>query len=260
MKTLIVDDEPLARRRLSQLLAALPDVDLVGSASDGSEALRLSREHRPQLMLLDVEMPGTDGFDVVEALAEEPAGHAPLIIFTTAFSKFAVQAFDCGAVDFLTKPLRRQRLDLALERARRSLEAREADGRLAALHAQVDALRRDRDSAGSKADPLWIPQGGQLVRVMPEEIDRIDAEGEYVRLHVGGQNVLHRMSLTQMLEELDEDGMLRVHRSHAIHRRVIRALTRNSWGGPVLLLEDDRQVPVGRKFVPQVKAALGLEA
>lgn len=250
----IVDDEPLAQRRLRQLLDDVPAARIVADARDGREVPEIVSEHRPDLLLLDIEMPHVDGFDVIEALqGNSEDGHPPLIIFTTAFPDFAAQAYETGAIDFLTKPVQPERLTIALDRARNALIARDALMRLELLQSRLDGLRRDR-AAIAPEHPLWVSHRGDMIRVLPSQIEHITAEGEYVSLHVGDNRYLHRGVISRFLEDMSDPDLVRVHRSHAVRRTCIERTSRNQWGAPLLHLSNAAVIPVGRKYLDVMKS------
>ncbi|MEL7688707.1 response regulator transcription factor [Citromicrobium bathyomarinum] len=250
----IVDDEPLAHRRLRQLLDDVPGARIVADARDGRVVPQIVSAHRPDLLLLDIEMPHVDGFDVIEALqGTADAARPPLIIFTTAFPDFAAQAYETGAIDFLTKPVQPERLAIALDRARNALIARDALTRLELLQSRLDGLRRDR-AAIAPEDPIWVSHRGDMIRVLPSEIEQITAEGEYVSLHVGDHRYLHRGVISRFLEDISDPDLVRVHRSHAVRRTCIERTSRNKWGAPLLHLSNRAIIPVGRKYLDVMKS------
>ena len=178
LKTLIVDDEPLAIERLQLLCARQPDINLIGTASDGEAALRLTEQLQPDLLLLDIAMPGKDGLDVARALSGK--SDAPAIIFVTAFDRFAVEAFDVAAIDYVLKPVENERLTLAISRVReRTTEPRSTDA---------------EDSPW--AEEFWVPYKSELRRIVASEIDRVEAERDYMRLHVGSVSYLLHQTIT----------------------------------------------------------------
>lgn len=257
---LACDDEPLALERLTDMLARVPDAVLSGAAENGRDALTLIAELKPDLLLLDIEMPRLDGFDVVEELAaqERGAGAAPpLIVFVTAYPRFAAQAFDSGALDFLTKPVRFARLEQAIARARRALEDREAHRRLDELARQLDALRAERAGGDPEARHIWVQRRGELVRVDLEKVDWIRAEGEYVRLFCGEASYLHRDLISAMEEKLDQRRFVRVHRSVIVNRERVAAVRRARHGAIKVVLERGEELPVGRTYRRQAKALVG---
>ena len=250
MRALIVDDEPLARRRLVQLLAALPDVEIVGEAEGGREALKLVELLRPDVLLLDIEMPAVDGFEVLKALPPTPA---PAIIFVTAFQDHAVKAFELRATDFVVKPVSGDRLARAIEQARSDLDARRAGERLAFLQSRLAELE---SRALSASDPgLWVQIGSEKRRLALADIRWLEAERDYVRVHMKGHTHLVNAMLGEMEKALDEQAFLRVHRSTIVRKDKVRAVLRGRCSAPVLELDDGHRLPVGRKYRDAVRSA-----
>jgi DNA-binding LytR/AlgR family response regulator len=250
MRVLIVDDEPLARRRLVQLLARCPGVEIAGEAEGGREALKLIELLRPDVLLLDIEMPGVDGFAVLKSL---PQASAPAIIFVTAFQDHAVKAFELRATDFVVKPVNGDRLAKALDQARSDLEARRAGERLAFLQARLAELE---SRALSASDPgLWVQIGSEKRRLNLTDIRWLEAERDYVRVHMNGHAHLVNALLGDMEKALDEQAFLRVHRSAIVRKDKVHAVHRGRFSAPVLVLDDGHQVPVGRKYRDAVRAA-----
>ncbi|HEX8192998.1 MAG TPA: LytTR family DNA-binding domain-containing protein [Allosphingosinicella sp.] len=255
MRVLIVDDEPLARRRLVQLLAACPGIDIAGEAENGREALKLVELLRPDVLLLDIEMPGLDGFAVLKDL---PAGQAPVIVFVTAFQDHAVKAFELRATDFVVKPVKSDRLAAAIEQARADLDARRAGERLAFLQARLAELE---SRALSEADAgLWVQIGSDKRRLTLSDIRWMEAERDYVRVHMDGQVHLVNALLGDMEKTLDARAFLRVHRSAIVRKDKVRGVERGRFSAPVLVLDDGHQLPVGRKYREAVRTAFDLPA
>lgn len=259
VRLLICDDEPLATDRLSALLDRHEDVEVVGVARSGAEALERIDELHPDAVLIDVEMPVLDGFDVVEALAAEADGATPLIIFVTAYPQFATDAFDSGAIDFLTKPVRYSRLEKAIDRLQRAIDDRSARRRLDELSQQLDQLRSDRQSGGSEGKRLWVSRRGEMVSIALDKLDRISAEGEYVRLYQGDRTYLHRSSIIAILEHLDQRRFVRIHRSHIVSLESIAAIRRRPAGGYRIFTTAGDTLPVGRTYHAVVRSVLGGE-
>lgn len=250
MRVLIVDDEPLARRRLVQLLAALPDIQIAGEAESGREALDLVEMLRPDLLLLDIEMPAVDGFAVLKAL---PQDKAPLIIFVTAYQDHAVKAFELRATDFVVKPVSAVRLASALDQARSDLDARRAGERLAFLQARLAEME---SRALSASDPgLWVQIGSDKRRLALSEIRWLEAERDFVRVHMNGHAHLVSAMLGDMEKVLDGHAFLRVHRSAIVRKDKVRAVLRGRFSAPVLELDDGHRLPVGRKYRDAVRSA-----
>ena len=250
MRVLIVDDEPLARRRLVQMLEGLPDVEIVGEADGGREALKLVERLRPDVLLLDIEMPVVDGFAVLKALRPGPA---PAIIFVTAFQDHAVKAFELRATDFVVKPVASDRLAKAIEQARSDLDARRAGERLAFLQSRLAELE---SRALSASDPgLWVQIGSEKRRLALADIRWLEAERDYVRVHMKGHTHLVNAMLGEMEKALDEQAFLRVHRSTIVRKDKVRAVLRGRFSAPVLELDDGHRLPVGRKYRDAVRSA-----
>lgn len=248
---MIADDEPLARRRLVQLLAPNPDVEIVGEADGGREALELVKLLRPDVLLLDIEMPVVDGFAVIKDL---PQDSPPAIIFVTAFQNHAVKAFELRATDFVVKPVRDDRLRKAIEQARSDLASRRAGERLNFLQARLAELE---SRALSASDPgLWVQVGSEKRRLSLKDIRWLEAERDYVRVHMKGRALLVNALLGEMEKALG-DGFLRIHRSAIVRKDKVRAIGRGRFSVPVLELEDGERLSVGRKYREAVESAFG---
>ena len=255
MRVLIVDDEPLARRRLVQLLTARKDVQIVGEADGGREALELVELLRPDVLLLDIEMPAVDGFAVLKGL---PKALPPAIIFVTAFQDHAVTAFELRATDFVVKPVRADRLDQALEQARSDLDARRAGERLAFLQSRLAEME---SRALAVSDPgLWVQIGADKRRLALTDIRWLQAERDYVRVHMDGHAHLVNGLLGEMEKALEGQPFLRIHRSAIVRRDKVRAILRGRFSTPVLELDDGHRLSVGRKYREAVRTAFNAEA
>jgi DNA-binding LytR/AlgR family response regulator len=252
MRVLIVDDEPLARRRLVQLLSGQKDVEIVGEADGGREALNLVELLRPDVLLLDIEMPVVDGFAVLKALAQDTA---PAIIFVTAFQDHAVKAFELRATDFVVKPVRGDRLSKAIDQARRDLETRQAGERLAFLQARLAELESRALAASDQG--IWVQIGSEKRRLSLADIRWLQAERDYVRVHMNGQAHLVNSLLGEMEKALG-DGFLRIHRSAIVRKDKVRAIRRGRFSVPVLELDNGERLPVGRRYRDAVESAFDL--
>jgi len=256
IRVLICDDEPLAIDRLRDLCTRVGGVEVVGTATDGRAALAEVARLQPDALLLDIEMPALDGFDVVEAVAQ--AGDAtPLIVFVTAFPQFAAHAFDTGAIDFLTKPVRLARLDTAVERVRRAMDERQSAARLAELARQIDALRAEQRSDAGAGGHLWVQRRGENVRLDLSQVDRVQSEGEYVRLFQGQSSFLHREPISSLIERFDAARFVRIHRSHIVNRERVAAIRRRPAGGYTIVTDSGEQLPVGRNYRNVVRTLVG---
>jgi DNA-binding LytR/AlgR family response regulator len=255
LRLLLADDEPLALRRIKLALQSMPDVEVVGAASDGAQAITAMRDLRPDVVLLDIRMPLADGFEVANAV--EDAG-GPAVIFVSAFDSYAVQAFETSAVDYLVKPVEFERLASALNRARERRAARTAGRRAEELAAVLDALRKEaeeRDGPQYERE-FWIRDRGRFLRVPVAEIERIEAERDYVRLHWEGRTLLHRETMSHLEERLDPNVMLRVHRSAFVNWKRLKQVRRDLNGRLMAVLESGEEVPVSRAYAQRVMAEM----
>jgi len=254
LSVLIVDDEPIARRRLLRLLRRIGDVVPVGEAGDVAEAVAAVATLAPEVILLDIEIPGGGGFAVLERLGPNP----PVVIFVTAHDRYALRAFDVEAVDYLTKPVEGARLATALARARSMAAAQEHRERIDELQSTVQSLRGALSQAEGPLRSIWIRSGAEFRNIDLDSISHIRAERDYVRIHAGGRSWLHNDTMSGMAEKLAPHGFLRVHRSILVLRRAIVGITRQGRGRLELRLADGSAVPIGRSHVTAVSAALGL--
>ncbi len=252
MRALIVDDEPLARRRLVQLLATRKDVDIVGEADGGREALKLVELLRPDVLLLDIEMPVVDGFAVLKAL---PQDSPPAIIFITAFQDHAVKAFELRATDFVVKPVRGDRLGKAIEQAQRDLKARRVGEKLAFLQSRLAEMESRALSISGPG--LWVQIGSEKRRLALADIRWMQAERDYVRVHMNGQTHLVNGLLGEIEKAVGEQAFLRIHRSTIVRKDKVRAVLRGRFSAPVLELDDGLRLPVGRKYRDSVRSTFG---
>ena len=247
-----VDDEPLALRRIELLLGRISGVELVGKALSGADALDAIDDLRPDVLLLDIKMAGLTGFDVVERLS---GPYVPLVIFVTAFDKFASKAFEIGAVDYVLKPVEYDRLSAALERARRSLSAIDAEDRLAELRDVVAALREQSGAAESKRyeSEIWAERRNEFVRIRVDDLDWVAAERDYVRLHAAGQSYLLRETLSSLEARLDPDDFVRVRRSALVRTDRITGIRKAGYGDFRIGLTDGSEIRVGRTYVAKIR-------
>lgn len=242
LKTLVVDDEPLATERLQLLLARFGGIDLVGTASDGEAACRMAEALKPDLLLLDIAMPGMDGMDVARCVAQ--GGQGPAVVFVTAFDQFAVAAFEVEAVDYLVKPVDPVRLDRALQRVRAYLERRSLEP-------------APQAPAGGHLDEFWASDLSGLVRIRASDIDRVSAERDYMRLHVNNRSWLIHHSMAALEDGLDPALFVRLHRSAIVRRNFITGFQRNASGRWIARLADGTEQPVGRLYAENVRAIAG---
>ena len=236
LRALLVDDESLAISRLARALERVDDVEVIGTTTSAREAVDLIAREIPDLLFLDISMPGLTGFEVVERI--DPQAQ-PAIIFVTAYDAYAVQAFGVSAADYLMKPFAQERLEEAVERGRLWLKARTAPA-----------------SARSGIEALWVHRHREFVRVPVEEIDWIEGHGDYARIHGPHFTGLARTTLTSLEAQLDPTRFMRVHRSAICRKAAIVSLKRRATGAMAVLLANGEEAPVGRAFVPGLRALL----
>ena len=245
IRTMIVDDEPLAVERLQMLCAREPRIALVGTATDGEAALRLIEGLKPDLVMLDIAMPLLDGIGVARAVGR--MGIRPAVIFVTAFEGFAVEAFDLAAVDYLLKPVAHDRLTRAVDRVEVALRHQSPD----------TAPAISSTPQPEWAEEFWVPHRSELIRIATDQIDRIEAERDYMRLHVGGHSYLLHQTISSLEERLDPQQFVRLHRSHIVRRDHIARLRHDGSGVWFAALADGGEIRIGRTFLANARAMTG---
>ncbi len=262
IRTLIVDDEPLAREGLAVLLAADPTVEVVGTCADGLSAVAAIRAQAPDLVFLDVQMPKLDGFQV---LAELKPKERPVVIFVTAYDEYAVRAFECSAVDYLLKPFRDSRFAAAMLRARHEIrQARTADldQRVEQLLGYVRDLTRDGQPeaaappAPEYADRIVLKTGSDLHFIKTQDVIWIEAQGDFVKVQTTGQAQLVRETLQSMTDKLDAAKFFRIHRSFLVNLEHVRKVTPALYGDYTVLMSDGSKLRLSRNYRGKLKALI----
>lgn len=249
---LVVDDEPLARRRAIRVLEMTDWVGRIEQAGDVDQARAAVARHRPDIMLLDIQLPGGTGFDLLENLGDA----APAVVFVTAFDHYALRAFEANAVDYVTKPLDPGRLRTALDRAHAAVEARSHSDRLEELQETVRTLRQALQERPSGASEFWIKTQKDYLRIGVDRVIRFQAERDYVRIHTAGAEYLHHESLASLQARLDSDQFLRIHRSAIVRRDAIQRLRPGPFSALIAVLSDGSEVRVGRTYLSGLRASL----
>lgn len=240
IRVLVADDQPMARERLVSLLSAEPGIEVAGTAATGSEAIECIRRKMPDLVFLDLQMPGMDGFGVIEAIGVD---HMPLTVFVTAYDEYAVRAFEVQALDYLLKPFGRQRFQSALAKARRHLE-RERQGEMAGRLAELLQLRRPSESR----ERILVKSGGRVSFVEVDSIDWVEAEGNYVRLHAGDQVHLMRETMNGLIERIGAQRFFRIHRSRIVNVNKVKELLIAGGGDYQVVLFDGTRLGLSRLY------------
>lgn len=238
LRTIIVDDEPLAIERLQILCAQIHNLDLIGTAADGASAIRLTENLKPDLILLDITMPIMDGIETAKAMAKLP--NKPSVIFITAFDNFALEAFDLDVVDYVLKPVASERLNRAIARV---VESRNSN---ILPHKESDY-----------AQEFWVSHRNELIRIAALDIDHVEAERDYMRLHVGDRSYLLHQTISSLEERLDPAMFQRIHRSHILCKDNISGLRHEGGGVWHVLLKDGNSLRIGRKYLADVKQLAG---
>jgi two-component system LytT family response regulator len=247
---LVVDDEPLARRTIRRFVGKNTGVEIIGECGDGESAVRAIQDSKPDLVFLDIQMPEMDGFQVLSKIG---ADHMPVTIFVTAHDRFALRAFDANAIDYLLKPVGKERFERALDRAKQRI-AGKADG---------DQVQRILSAVGQRAaankypNRLAVPKNGRIMFVATHDIDWIEAEGNYVRLHVGSREHEFRETLAELGEKLNPAEFLRIHRSTIVNIERIEEIQPWFHGHHRVLLKNGKELRMSR-YQHEIARKLGL--
>jgi two-component system LytT family response regulator len=253
LRTLVVDDEPVARRRLRRLLRHDADVQIVGECGDGAAAVEAVRALVPDVVLLDVQMPELDGFGFLQTLAPE---EIPVVIFVTAYDRYAVRAFDVHALDYLLKPVDGERLERAMARARirvadrRGSPARHADDRIMELLTELTSERR-------YLTRIPVRTEGRLIVVPLSGVDWVAAADNYVTLHAGTQSHMVRETMGRLERELDPDCFVRIHRSTIVRIDRVKELIPDFHGDYTVILKNGTRLTLSRTYRAKLEAVLG---
>ncbi len=246
IKTLIVDDEPLARRTIRDLLATDPEIEIIGECGNGLETVRFIRRQLPDLLFLDIQMPGMNGFEALSKIEHE---RIPAIVFVTAFDNYALKAFELHALDYLLKPFTDKRFEEALRQAKTQVELREINRLSQSLLALLC------EQAGREIAPLkrksfltrfMIRSGGRVSFIKAADVDWISADDYYIKLHVAGKSHLLRISMNELEEKLDPQRFLRIHRSTIINFDRVKELHQHPNGEYVVVLKDGTELKLSR--------------
>jgi two-component system LytT family response regulator len=247
---LIVDDEPLARERVLDLLENDPEIEVVGECGSGQEAIAAIEAHSPHLLLLDIEMPEKDGFAVLEKI---PPEKMPTVIFVTAYDQYAVRAFDVFALDYLLKPFDRERFDKAIKRAKMHIQG----GGSGELSRRILAALEEIKTRPVFLERLVIKANGHVFFLKAEEIDWVEAEGNYVRLHTAKESYLLRDTISALEAQLDPKRFLRVHRSAIVNIDRVQELQPWFHGEYRIILQDGAQLTLSRSYREKLNELLG---
>ncbi len=250
LRAIVVDDEPPARNKIRELIKSEPGVEIIDECTNGREAVQSIAANSPDLVFLDIQMPELDGFGVIEAIGPE---HFPAVIFVTAYDQYAVQAFEVHAIDYLLKPFDRQRFQTALNRVRDHLQSNRHDD----LNQQLNSLLRQLKGPKKQAERFVVKSGGRVFFLKNDEIDWIEAAGNYVRLHVGTETHLLRETMNAIQKKLDPALFIRIHRSTFVNIEKIKELQPWFHGEYVVIMRDGTQLTMSRSYRSNLPDLLG---
>jgi two-component system LytT family response regulator len=248
LRTLIADDEPLARERMRSLLGPEDDIEVVAEAGDGLATVEAILTHDPDLVFLDISMPKLDGFGVIATVGAE---RMPAVVFVTAYDKHALKAFEVQALDYLLKPFDSDRFQATLRRARRQIEGGQAD-----LERRLLDLVRSLNRP-TRPERIVVKSSGRLFFLRADEIDWVEAAGNYVKLHVGAEAHLMRETMTAIEQRLSPETFFRIHRSHIVNLERIKELQPWFNGEYVVMLQNGTQLTLSRGYRDKLQERLG---
>lgn len=253
LRALIVDDEPLAREGVRMLIGSDPEISIVGEVDNGRDAVTAIVEHHPDLVFLDVQMPEQDGLSVLRQI---PKDRLPIVVFVTAFDRYAIDAFEAHALDYLLKPVEADRFAVTIARVKSRFRERELSGitdRLLALMKDTESLTGQQKTY---IERVPVPYAGKVQIVPVATIDWVEAEDDYVRLHVGKSSHLIRKTLSAFEAELDPRQFIRIHRSHIVNASCIKELRPQGQGQYSVVLSDGTELKLSKTFKDRVAALL----
>ncbi len=250
IRAVIVDDEPLGRTVIREMLRRDQDFTVVGECANGHEAINIIQEERPDLIFLDVQMPEIDGFEVLAALSDD---QLPMVIFVTAYDQYAVSAFEVHAVDYLLKPFDRERFGKALQRAKTQLRREQPND----VSQRILALLEEQRAKPKFLERLVIKTNGRIFFLKIEEIDWISSEGNYVNLHVKKDSYLLRETISNLEAQLDPQRFARIHRSQIVNLDRIRELRHWSHGEYQVILHSGEELMLSRSYREKLQGLLG---
>jgi len=246
IRTITVDDEKVALRRLGRLLARSGDVEIVAECTDGPGAVDAVRQHQPDLLFLDVQMPGMTGFEVLQALK---GTRMPVVIFVTAYDEFALQAFEARAIDYLIKPFGEARVEQALERARTCIRGDTARDEHAVQLAALLASSRRRAAPSC----LLVKRDDRVLVLQPGEIDWVESDGDYVRIHVARDTHFTRMKLAEIERRLEPEGFVRIHRCRIVNLSQVKEFRPLSRGTSVVVMKDGTRLDASYAYLKDMQ-------
>lgn len=241
IKTVVVDDEPLACKRLEKLIKEDEEIELISTCANGEEAIRQINEEQPDLVFLDIQMPEINGFDVLQNIEQ---GKVPLIIFVTAYDEYALKAFEVHALDYLMKPFKKERFFESLNRAKKALKKNNR----AVINNKIENLLEFLEPARGSLSRILVKSSGRYFFLKTTDIDWIESAGNYVRIHSGGNNYLIRETMINMEKKLDSDTFFRIHRSTIINVNKVKELEQWFHGDYQVIMYNEEKLTMSRNY------------
>ncbi|MTI38547.1 LytR/AlgR family response regulator transcription factor [Fulvivirga lutimaris] len=240
---IIIDDEKLARELLIEFLEPYTDIEIVAECSNGKDAVEKINELKPQLIFLDVQMPGMDGFDVLENI-----DHRPFVIFTTAYDQYAIKAFDKSAIDYLLKPLDEERFKIAVQRASERIGAEENN-----VEELISSLKGSIEGGAKFSTHLFVQKSEKLLNIEVKDIIHLEASGDYTVLTTKADQFLSSSGIGKLEERLDPEVFIRIHRSSIINLNFLKEIEKHFNGGLIVKMENGKSFPVSRTYAKQIR-------
>ncbi|MDH5368301.1 MAG: LytTR family transcriptional regulator DNA-binding domain-containing protein [Cyclobacteriaceae bacterium] len=241
IKCLVIDDEKLARDLLMEYITEIPEIDVIGQCSKGSEAVKMIDELMPELIFLDVQMPSMTGFDVLDKIS-----HEPYVIFSTAYDQYAIQAFEKNAVDYLLKPIDKERFKKAVERATERIKKDESN-----IEQLISTLNQEEKTQYSAH--LFVQKSEKLLNIPVDEIIHLEASGDYSILSTANDQYVCSTGISKLAEKLNPDVYIRIHRSTIININRLKEIEKHFNGGLVVRMENGKTFPVSRTYTKELK-------
>ena len=250
-RAVIADDEPPARNKIRKFLLARTDVEVIGEASDGMEAIDKVAQLKPELLFLDIQMPRGDGFEVLRAVYPE---HKPIVIFTTAYDEYAIRAFEVEALDYLLKPFTAERLNAAVDRSMRILNGGQT------IEEKVGRLLNELRGNAARPQRILVRSEGKMFFIKASEIEWIEAEEKYVILHTRAQRHMIRQSISALEAQLAPDSFVRIHRCHLLNLEALQEIVPWSHGDSLAVLKSGVRLNIGRNYKENLLKTLAGES
>lgn len=252
LSVLVVDDELIARRRIIRLLNKMAWIEQVDEAGDVARACEMIERHNPDILLLDIQMPGGDGFKILENIIHQ----LPAVVFVTAFDHHALRAFEANAIDYVTKPIEAGRFYNAMERARNAAISNINSEKIAELQETISSLRLQIGGQDRRSGAFWIKKNGEYIKLSVDSVVRFQADRDYVRIYANGDEYIYHESLASLENRLDSAKFVRIHRGSIVRRSAIVRIKTAPFASLIVVLCDGSEARVGRTYTPLMRASI----